>query len=268
MHTLGILGYFSAVLMGLVLGLIGGGGSILTVPILIYLFGIGAAVASRYSLLVVGVCSLIGSYSYFQRKLVDLRTALLFALPAFLGVALSRRILLPALPEAFRISHFTISKDLLILMSFAAVMLLAALSMIRSRGQAANEQKLRIPFVQILTQGFGVGAITGFVGAGGGFLIVPALVELLKLPMSRAVGTSLVIISANSLFGFFGDYLKGAPTEWGLLMPVLGFATIGIFLGTYLNRLIPNQKLKPLFGWFVLFMGGMIFLKELWVFLA
>lgn len=247
------LGYFGAATMGLTLGLIGGGGSILTVPILAYLFKIPAAAATYYSLFIVGVCAAFGVIPFAKRKLVEVRTSLLFFLPALIGVLFSRRFILPRLPE---------SKDAIILSAFAIVMLAASWSMIRKKTPA--ESKLaKQRSKRIALSGMGVGLVTGFVGAGGGFLIVPALVSGVGISMEKAIGTSLLIIALNSLSGFVVDLIAGMSVEWNLILPFLGVSLIGIFAGTYLNRFVSSSKLKTGFGWFVLTLGSIMIIKQI-----
>jgi len=263
-----ILAYFCAVLMGSTLGLIGGGGSILTVPILVYMMDIDPVRATGYSLFVVGATALVGSAGYFRKGLVHIRTGLIFALPSFAGVYAVRRFGIPALPdEIMNIGGYIITKDVFIMLVFALVMLATAYSMIRKpKGnvteiESKHEDDYNYPLIAI--EGLVVGCVTGLVGAGGGFLIVPALVMLAKLPIKQAVGTSLMIIAIKSLFGFYGDVQSGAAIDWQLLMTVTGLAIIGIVIGGRLSHHIPAKVLKPAFGVFVFVMGGVILGLEL-----
>ncbi|MDO7852611.1 sulfite exporter TauE/SafE family protein [Hymenobacter convexus] len=263
------LGYFAAIFIGLSLGIMGGGGSILTVPVLVYLMGVSPVLSTAYSLFVVGSTSLVGASRYFRKGLVSLRTAIVFLIPSLAAVLAVRKVLMPAIPhELFTVGKVVFTKDLLVLVAFAGLMVAAATSMIRSR-QAEDildeELHHRHPFNYplILTIGLVVGTLTGFVGAGGGFLIIPALVLGARLPMKLAVGTSLAIIALNSLIGFGGDLSVGTPVAWGFLLGFLMFALGGIVLGTYLARFIPGARLKPAFGWFTLAMGTFILLREL-----
>ena len=262
------LGYLAAIFIGLALGIMGGGGSILTVPVLVYLMGISPVLSTSYSLFVVGTTSLVGSSGYFRKELVSVPTALVFVLPSLVAVFLTRRFLLPAIPpELFSFGRVVFTKELLVLVAFAGLMVLAAASMIRRPPAEAVEggrpaaQQLNYPL--LLAVGAAVGMLTGFVGAGGGFLIIPALVLFARLPMKLAVGTSLVIIAVNSLIGFAGDLSAGTPIDWEFLLGFLAFALVGIGLGTYLSRFISGQQLKPAFGWFTLVMGAFILLREL-----
>ncbi|MBF0278477.1 MAG: sulfite exporter TauE/SafE family protein [SAR324 cluster bacterium] len=250
--------------MGTTLGMLGGGGSILTVPILVYLFEISPVLATAYSLFVVGLASLVGSVSYMRQELVNFKAGLVFALPAFLGVFAARRFLIPNLPEViFDLESFTLSKDLLIMLVFSVVMILASVSMIR-KGKPKHEEntELQFNYSMIALEGLIVGGVTGFIGAGGGFLIVPALVLLAGLPIKQAIGTSLMIIAAKSLLGFLGDLNPSQQIDWSFLFLFSSLSIFGILIGTYLNRFVEASKLKPAFGWFVLLMGSAILLKE------
>ncbi|MBC6609536.1 sulfite exporter TauE/SafE family protein [Hymenobacter sp. BT507] len=266
---LSLLGYFAAVFIGLSLGILGGGGSILTVPVLVYLMGVSPVLSTAYSLFVVGSTSVVGASGYFRRGLVSLKTAVVFLLPSLLAVFVVRKLLLPAIPQVlFTVGSVVFTKDLLVLVAFAVLMVGAALSMIRAKQaeQLLDEELHHAPtfnFPLILGIGLVVGLLTGFVGAGGGFLIIPALVLGARLPMKLAVGTSLAIIALNSLIGFSGDISAGTPIAWTFLLGFLAFTLIGTVLGIYLARFIPGTKLKPAFGWFTLAMGLFILLREL-----
>ncbi|MDW8272976.1 MAG: sulfite exporter TauE/SafE family protein [Chitinophagales bacterium] len=260
-----LLGFIASIAIGISLGLIGGGGSILTVPVLVYLFNKDAVVATAYSLFIVGLTSAVGSFSYFKKGLVNIRTAIVFGIPSIIAVFATRAWLVPAIPqEIFHIGNFVITKSLLLLLLFALLMIAASYSMIKKDKpmpdvQQSGQQKFNYPM--ILLEGTVVGILTGLVGAGGGFLIIPALVVLSKLPMKEAVGTSLVIIAAKSLIGFMGE---GGETniDWKFLLLISTFAVVGIFIGSSLSKKIDGNKLKPAFGWFVLVMGIYIIIKE------
>lgn len=259
-----IIGYVAMLFVGGTLGLIGGGGAILTVPIMVYLFKTPAVLATSYSLFVVGVSSLFGVWRYHQKRLVDYPTAINFALPSFIGTYLARRILMPRLPAViFQIGEHTFSKDRLVMTVFALVMVGASVSMIRGRKDSAAHAGVTQSRWLLGTLGLGVGFVAGFVGAGGGFLIIPALVVLAGMQMATAVGTSLLIISANSLFGFAGDVLAAVEMDWSLLGIATGIALVGIFAGSYAAQIVPASKLKPAFGWFVLLMGSYIMFGQL-----
>jgi len=259
-----LLGYFGALLIGVVLGLIGGGGSILTVPILVYLLFINPVTATAYSLFIVGVTALVGAVRNIQKGLVDFKTAIVFAVPAFIAVYLTRKYLVPAIPdELFAINSFVLTKNIAIMLFFAVVMLIASVSMIRSRRSNSEEDTIvSYNFPLIIVEGLIVGVLTGIVGAGGGFLIIPALVLLAKLPMKKAVATSLLIIAIKSLIGFIGD-VENLEIDWMFLIKFSTISVFGIFLGIYLSKFIKGQNLKKGFGWFVLLMGIYIIFKEL-----
>jgi hypothetical protein len=262
-----IIGYAAAVFIGISLGLIGGGGSILTVPVLVYLFGIDAFLAAEYSLFVVGISSLAGSVDYFKKGLVNFKIALLFGIPSVVFIFLTRIYLLPVIPEEiFRIQKFILTRNIFLLLIFAVLMILASYTMIRKNTSEKplgnNENKSNI--LLLAGQGAIVGFLTGLVGAGGGFMIIPALVNLLKTPMKKAIGTSLVIISFNSLIGFVFSvsYMK---IDWGLLLSITGIAIAGIIIGSQWSKKIDGKKLKPAFGWFILIMGIYIVIKEIFL---
>ncbi|SDK30381.1 hypothetical protein SAMN05421823_102401 [Catalinimonas alkaloidigena] len=261
-----MLGYAASVAIGLSLGLIGGGGSILTVPVLVYLMGISPVAGTAYSLFIVGSTSLVGSVRYARKGMIDLRTAVLFGIISFLAVFLTRHYAVPAIPATlFTVGHVLVSKNLLIMLFFAVVMLFSARSMIRAGKADAAPTEEETPtqaLVPLALKALLVGIVTGLVGAGGGFLIVPALVILARLPMKLAVGTSLSIIAVNSLLGFLGD-LSHFAVNWHFLLIFTSLAIAGIFIGSALAERIDGQRLKTGFGWFVLLMGTGILAKEL-----
>jgi uncharacterized membrane protein YfcA len=264
-----VVGYGAALLMGVTLGMIGGGGSILTVPILVYLFKIDAVLATAYSLFIVGTTALAGGIGYLRRKEVDLKTGFIFAVPSFIGVYLTRRFGVPALPDTIFTASgtwgdFEITKPMFIMGVFAILMIAAALSMILAK--PPGEPKALSPMTRglvISAEGLVVGAVTGLVGAGGGFLIIPALVLLVGLPMKQAVGTSLFIIAAKSLLGFLGDLRGDQAIDWQLLLTLAGIAIVGLVVGMSLVARVPEKALKKAFGIFVLIMGSWILIDQL-----
>lgn len=257
------VGYFGAFLVGIVLGLIGGGGSVLTLPILVYLFQIDPSVATGYSLLIVGLTSLVGSIQNVKNNMIDYKTGILFSIPAFWTVFLTRKYIVPKLPDIwFQTDTFSIEKSSAIMVLFAIVMVVASFSMIKSHKEKLALEIQKVKFSSLIAIGIAVGLLAGFVGAGGGFLIIPALVFFAHLPMKKAVATSLMIISINSIIGFTGD-ISTMGMDWIFLMKFTAFSVLGIFFGIYFNKFIPGEKLKKGFGWFVLLMGFYIFLKEM-----
>jgi uncharacterized membrane protein YfcA len=261
-----IFGAMASLLIGLSLGLIGGGGSILTVPVLVYLFSVDPLQATAYSLFIVGTTSAIGAFPKYKQGQVNLKTALIFGAPSIITVYATRKWILPAIPvQLGQWGDFILTKSVLLMLLFAILMVAASFSMIRDQKTAhidtIKQQSLNYPL--ILVEGAVVGLLTGLVGAGGGFLIIPALVILTGLPMKQAVGTSLLIIAAKSLIGFTGD-LSEQSIDWTLLGFVTTMAVIGIILGNQLSKKIDGNKLKKGFGWFVLVMGLYILIKESW----
>jgi uncharacterized membrane protein YfcA len=263
--SLELLGYAGAVLMGLSLGLLGGGGSILTVPILAYLFRQDPMTATGLSLFIVGATSGAGVLSHHRQGNIEWRTAGMFGAASMLSVFITRRWLVPALPDPLmHLGNLAVGKGEAILALFAVVMLLSSLSMIRSKHLTATAENGRRHLPSLLLIGLLVGLLTGVLGAGGGFLIVPALVLLAGVDMKRAVGTSLLLITANSFIGFLGDRHVHLADHVPILLPFLALALIGIVLGALLSKRISNEKLRPAFGWFVLAMGAYILLRELY----
>ena len=265
MDILTIIGYLGGILIGVSLGLIGGGGSILTVPILVYLMGTSPVVATAYSLFIVGFSSLVGSISYIKKNRVSIKTAAIFGLPSIFAIYSTRKYLVPSIPHTIlAIGDFTLTKDHAVMILFALLMIAASYNMIKKNKNdievESAPQKFNYP--AILLEGIVVGTLTGLVGAGGGFLIIPALVILSKLPMKMAVGTSLIIIATNSLIGFLGD-LSNYEIDWSILGIFSTMAVGGIFIGSWLSNFISGKKLKPAFGVFVLVMGVSIILKEI-----
>ena len=260
-----LIGYFSAIVIGLVMGLIGGGGSILSVPIFVYVFGFDAVTATALSLCVVGVTSSVGSIGFIRQKQIDFKTAFTFGIPSILGVIFSRRLILPNLPEY--IIHrwgITLTKDMFLLLLFSVLMLIASFKMIRKIERVRVRRDDETNYTVLISQGLLVGIITGLIGAGGGFLIVPALVMLLGISMKKAVATSLFIISMNSILGFLVT-MKMVKHDWNFLLIFSALSIVGIFIGIAVSKKMDGRKLKPLFGWIVLGMGIFIIVKEVFL---
>ena len=257
------LGFLGALLMGIVLGLIGGGGSILTVPVFVYILNVNPVLATAYSLFVVGVASLVGAIKNSRNNLVDFKTGLVFAIPAFIGVFFARVYLINIIPDQILLFSFSVSKEMAIMIFFAMIMITASYFMIRGNNVDFHESPTNYNPTILVFEGLIVGVLTGVVGAGGGFLIIPALVLFARLPMKKAVATSLMIIAVKSLFGFIGDLNNvNLIFDWPLLITFSLVSIVGIFLGIYLNNFIDGGRLKKGFGWFVLIMAICILIKE------
>lgn len=246
-----LLGLLLAVLIGLSLGLLGGGGSILTVPIFVYVLGYDAKEAIAMSLAVVGAVSLFGAVGHWRAGNVNLRVALIFGVVAMAGTYLGARLAV----------YFSGAAQLAL---FAVVMLLAAVFMFRggpapraAAGAGEEPAVAEMPLLLIVVEGLAVGALTGLVGVGGGFLIVPALVLLGRLPMKQAVGTSLLVIALKSAAGFYG-YLGQVAVPWAFMTLFSAVAIVGILGGAYLVRFVPQHALKRAFAVFLVVMGSFI----------
>jgi uncharacterized protein len=264
-----IAGYLLASLVGVSLGLIGGGGSILTVPILVYLMGVNPVLATSYSLFIVGSTSMVGAVNNYRKGFVNIRTALLFGLSSITTVFITRKILMPKIPSVlYQSSDFVFTQSMATMVLFAVLMLLASIAMIRNDEDhiqyLASGASKRSDILKLLLNGVLIGLVTGLLGAGGGFLVIPALVLILKMPMKEAVGTSLLIIALNSLIGFTGD-LGHVAIDWEFLISITLIAVAGIFVGGFLAKKIEGEKLKKAFGWFVLVMGIYILVKEIFL---
>jgi uncharacterized protein len=241
--TMELVGFILAALVGLSLGLLGGGGSILTVPILVYLLGFGAKTAIAMSLPIVGTTSLVGAIGHWRAGNVRLQTALLFGLAAMAGAFAGARLA----------AYLSGAVQMAIL---AVVMLVAAVTMFRggAGGSAALEAESAPALTPMLSVAVGVGALTGIIGIGGGFLIVPALVLLARVPMKQAVGTSLLVIAMNSASGFAG-YAGRVAVPWGFVAAFTGIAILGILAGTALVRFVSQAQLKRSFAVFLIAVG-------------
>jgi len=257
-----LIGYLVSILIGVSLGLIGSGGSILTVPLLVYFFHVSPLLATTYSLAIVGLSSIAGVISRLKQKLVDFKTILVFGAPSIIGVFLARKYLLPAIPDLiYDGPAILVTKSHFIMLFFAMLMFIAALSMILGKNKEEEAGILPVYGFSLMLVGFCEGSLTGIVGAGGGFLIIPALVILAKLPMKKAIATSLVIISIKSLVGFTGDLLH-TSVDWSFLSKIILLATLGIISGNYLNKKMEGAKLKKGFGYFVLVMSLIILIEQ------
>ena len=261
------IGYFASILIGVALGLIGGGGSILTVPVLVYLFGVSPLLSTSYSLFIVGSTSLVGAVNNYKQGFVNVKIALLFGLTSITTVFLTRKFIIPNIPqEVAKIGSFIITESMLMMILFATLMVIAATAMIKNRKSIdeKNPVNTKLNIIKLLVYGIVIGITTGFLGAGGGFLLIPTLVILLGLPMKEAVGTSLLIIALNSLFGFTAD-LGHFKIDWYFLLSITAIALVGLVIGSQIGKKIESIKLKKGFGYFVLIMGIFIIIKEVFL---
>lgn len=266
------LGFILFVFIGITLGLIGGGGSVLGVPVLVYIMKYPAEIATGYSLFIVGSTSLVGSFSHLRKGNFSLEALLLFAIPSIFAIFLMRKIIMPAVPPVlFETGGYPVTKNMLIMLVFSVLLLASSVSMIKKNNSSRQEELFRkefsrsplhVPVVIIL--GILVGMLSGLVGAGGGFMIIPALVIVLGISMKQAIGTSLAIISVNSLIGFSGN-IGQFEIDWKFLLTVSGLALVGIFIGSRLTDYVSGKKLKPAFGWFTLCVGTFVFIKEVFI---
>lgn len=264
-----IAGFIAFLLIGFILGLIGGGGSILGVPVLVYLMCYSADIATTYSLFIVGITSLIGAFSYLKKGEISAEAIFQFAIASLITVFCMRKFIMPSIPSTIEIFNFPISKDSLIMIVFGILILFSSYSMLKKRKPNRISQvkwdeffktPLGIPFIIML--GVAVGSITGFVGAGGGFIIVPVLIFFLRLNFKKAIGTSLCIIAINSLVGFSGN-IGQQNIDWLTLLAISGICIAGILIGSLLSGKISSKKLKPAFGWFTLIVGICVIVKEI-----
>ena len=256
-----LIGYGLAVLVGISLGLIGSGGSILSVPILVYVMGIQPVLAAAYSLFVVGISALVSGFQKAKDGLVDFKKVFAFGIPTLIAVFFTRKVIVPSLPEIIEITdRFSLSKRELIMAVFALVMIMASWKMIRPMKE--GQTLMSVNSLTISLVGLGIGLVAGFVGAGGGFLIVPALLFLANTPIKKAIGTSLFIVALQSLIGFLGDVTQ-QPIDYPLMLTFTGCSLLGVAIGNRLSKVISGEKMKTIFGYFVLGMGLYILIKEI-----
>lgn len=260
-----IAGYIAALLIGLSLGLIGGGGSILTVPILVYLFDVSPVLATSYSLFIVGVTSFAGSIANLANKTVDVKTVLIFGTLSVLTVFCIRHYVIPHLPQSLYVGSYAVPVSLITMLLFAVLMISSSFSMIKTGSKPAGDGTPRAGLLKISLYGIGIGLVTGLLGAGGGFLLIPALILLLRLEVKTAIGTSLVIITINSLAGFADD-ITHHVMDWNLLLKLTGIAVVGVLAGAVIGKKMKGSILKRGFGWFVLLIGIYIVVRELAVY--
>jgi uncharacterized membrane protein YfcA len=255
-----VAGYCLSVFIGFSLGLIGGGGSILTIPVLVFFFNIDPALATTYSLFIVGITAISGSIPHYRMHDIDHKTVFLFGIPSVIVLFIMRRWLLALIPlTILHIGSLVLTKSLFIMIVFSVMMLIAGWSMIRNNSHSPSSEKQN--FTRLITEGCITGAITGFIGIGGGFIIVPSLVLFAGLPMKKAIATSLIIITVNCLVGILSNIEAAASLDYFFLSTFAAFAIIGILAGTWAIRFIPDKQLKPVFGWVILAMSVIVFIR-------
>lgn len=257
-----IIGYLALVGVGIMLGMTGGGGSILSVPILVYLFSLDVVMASAYSLFIVGITSMVGTVLKQKERLVDVRSGLIFAVPSILAAFSTRKWVVPSIPDLiFHAGSFQLTKRGLLLGILAFVIIVVSVRTIIN-GRAKTNPVGPIKSHGLILMGLIAGILAGLLGVGGGFLILPALVVFARIPFGSAVGTTLFVIALNSLLAFMGDLLNYA-INWTFLLSITGLSIAGVFVGILSNNMIPAQPLQKSLGWITLGLGIWILFNEL-----
>jgi uncharacterized membrane protein YfcA len=255
-----IAGYLLSLIIGFSLGLIGGGGSILTIPVLVYFFQIDPSMAATYSFFIVGLTAVSGSINHYRMHNIDYKAVLFFGIPSVVILFIVRKWLINLIPDMiFQSGEIKVTKAFFFMIVFSALMIIAGLSMIKQKKYIFLYKKKNI--TRLIIQGLITGAITGFIGIGGGFIIVPSLVLFAGLPMKKAIGTSLTIITVNCIVGILGNLDAAESLNFSFLLAFASLAIIGIIAGTWSTRFIPDKKLKPFFGWIILLMSVVVFIR-------
>lgn len=260
-----IIGYAATLLIGISLGLTGSGGSILMMPILVYLFKLDFLQATGYSLFVVGLTSLVGVVKYSNQKHINLVTSLIFGIPSLLLVSITRKYIVPQIPSTIYLTEsMSINRDFILMIFFATLMIAASLRFIRKPQTETlkNSPNSPVSWIKLAIVGMVVGFLTGLLGIGGGFLIIPALVSFAYMDMKKAVGTSLLLITVNSIAGFLSQN-NLMNIDWRFLMIVSSISILGMLIGSGFVKRINSQQLKVGFGWFILSVGIFILVKEI-----
>jgi len=256
-----VFGYLLAVLIGIFLGIFGGGGSLLAVPVFAYIFSLDEKLATAYSLFTVGISSIVGAIK--QLGNIEWKVTLIFGIPSIIAVWLTRFFIIPNLPEIiFDNETFIITRRMLIFGIFTFLLFISSFSMIYETNKNVKPINIKNFYVLIIIEGFIVGGLTGFVGAGGGFLIIPALVILIGLDIKKAIATSLIIIALKSTFGFFLGDVMVMNIDWNFLIYFTLLTTLGVIIGAYFGKYIDKLKLKKWFGIFIMVIAISILFKE------
>lgn len=246
-----IFGYTLAISVGLTMGIMGSGGSILTLPIFVYLFHIEPIHALDYSLFTISIISLIGSIGHVYKKEIDFKTTALFILPSLLAVYITKQYILPSIPDSFSLHQNSISKDQIIMSFFSILILVSAFAMLKKRNNINRSRRVPNPIALLIIIGFITGLLTGLVGAGGGFIIVPALVLLMKINIKQATAASLFIITINATFGLLSNFKHLDQINWTILIIFTGITLIGLMIGFQLKTKLKPENLKVVFGYFI-----------------
>ena len=265
MSIIAILGYIGAILTGLVLGLLGGGGAAVSIPILVYAFHVPSSTATGYSLLIVGFTALLGTIQNVRMGLVKYRALIRCGLPALVSIYVMRRFLIHSIPATFfTLGGFKLTKDGFILLLLAFFMAMVARNMIYAAKPDKKEAK-QTPYISILIQSIFIGLFTGMVGAGGGFLLIPLLLASEPMEFRNATATSLMLVTLNSFIGFVGDMQSNNVIDWPFLLSFLGCSIAGVIIGIQVAHRIDNKKLRLVFGYAMMGIAIFIIVKELLV---
>ena len=265
-----LLGFLLCLPIGLLFGMVGAGGSILTLPVLVYLFQVDVSTATVYSLFIVGVTSLVGALSCMQKRQFDKRAAFDFGLPAVISVAITKLFIAPVIPAVlFTVGNVACTKETFLMCLLAVLMLISSCRMIGLKTAGIQKDRGRSRLgnaVRLTVIGAVVGALSGLVGVGGGFLIIPALVLFCKLTIKQAVGTSLTIVTIQSAVGFlcgiYSHSIAANPIDWSVILPITGAAIVGVLMGTMLSKKVATSKLQVGFGWLICVTAFCIMLQE------
>jgi uncharacterized membrane protein YfcA len=261
-----ILGYICSLLIGLALGTLGSGGSILTVPIMVYLMNVSPVDATGYSLFVVGTTSLIGFLNFSRKGKVEIKTAVIFAIPSLICVFLTRKFLVPSIPEHI---HFfgqsDMSRDKFFMILFALLMLFVAAKILLGGKNISSEEVSthRKNYGVLILSAVVAGFLTGFLGVGGGFIIIPSLMFFGKVSPKMSIGTSLLIIACNSFIGFMSEMIhRSEEIDYFFLLTFSAISVIGVLIGFKILTKITSLQLRNAFGFTVLLVGIYIFFRE------
>ena len=245
---------------GIALGLLGGGGSVLVVPVLVYLFGVPPIEATAYSLVVVGATSLAGTYLYWTRHPLPLRAVILFGVPSVAAAYMVRAALVPQIPPEIAVGRISVARDTLIMLAFAGLTVFAGVAMLRPRRRTQRSMSgaAWAPIVGGIT-----GALTAFVGAGGGFLVFPALTLVLHVPVERAVAASLALVAAQSIAGAIGAFSSLPAFNFGIVLPLTATMLLGMAWGVAAGAYVSPERVRQSFGWLLLTVAVAISIQQL-----